>query len=59
MRLRRCGWRLQEVAKGVWVSDDGCGRVEVGVGGAAGRVEVGVGRWCGGVVEGGGVLQRM
>ena len=50
---------MQEVAKWVRVSDDGCGRVEVGVGGAVGRVEVGVGCGCGCVGEGGGALRRI
>ena len=48
---------MQEVAKWVRVSDDGCGRVEVG--GAAVRMKVGVGRGCGRVVEGGGALRRL
>ena len=50
---------MQEATKWVRVSDDGCGRVEVGVGGAGGRVAVGVGRGCGPVVEGGGAVRRI
>ena len=50
---------MQEVAKWVRVSYDGCGRVEIGVVGAVGRVEVGLGRGRGRVGGGGGALRRI